>query len=211
MPKKGTKVKDKWREKTWLTVLAPTAFGSKPVASIPVTDLEHAVNRTVETTLFDLLQQDPSHYNIKLYFKITKIEGEIAYTIFKGHEYSREFIKSLIRRGSSMVNFISDYKTRDGYKVRVYVSAFTQGRVNSSKKSSMRKAADAVLKEKAASLPYDQFIQEVVLGKLGADVFGEAKKIAALRHMDIRKTKLVSMPEEPKKGREEAAMSATPA
>ncbi|MDG6933894.1 MAG: 30S ribosomal protein S3ae [Nitrososphaerota archaeon] len=209
MPKRSTKVKDKWREKTWITILTPKSFGNKPIASIPVTDVEHAMNRTVETTLFDLLQQDPAHYNIKLFFKIAEVEGETAYTIFKGHEYSREFIKSLVRRGSSMINFISDYRTRDGYVVRVYVSAFTQGRVNSSKKSSMRKAADSVLKEKAASLPYDQFIQEVVLGKLGADVFGEAKKVAALRHMDIRKTKLISMPEETRKKKEE--IPATPA
>jgi small subunit ribosomal protein S3Ae len=209
MPKRSTKVKDKWREKTWLKVLAPKAFGGKEVANIPVTNVEDATNRTVETTLFDLLQQDPQHYNVKLYFKIDKVQGDEAHTIFKGHEYSREFMKSLVRRGSSMVSFISDYKTKDGYKVRVYVSAFTQGRVNSSKKSSIRKAADSVLKEKTSSLPYDQFAQEVVLGKLGADIFGEAKKVTALRHMDIRKTKLVSFPS-PKR-REKEQVAPTPA
>lgn len=202
MPRKAAKVKDKWREKVWLTVIAPKVFGSVEVAEIPVTDVNNTTNRTVEATLFDLLKQDPQHYNIKLYFKIDKIEGDRAYTIFKGHEYSREFMKSLIRRGSSMVNYIGDYITRDGYKVRVYVSAFTQTRINSSKKSSIRKAADVVLKEKASSLSYDQFVQEVVLGKLGADIFAEAKKVTAIRQLNIRKTKLISMPE--MKEREEA-------
>jgi len=196
MPKRAPKVKDKWREKIWISVLAPKSFGSIEVAEIPVTKVDYALGRTVESTLFDLLKQDPQHYNIKLYFRIDKVEGNRAYTTFKGHEYSREFMKSLVRRGSSMVNFIGDYVTRDGYKVRVYVSAFTQGRVNSSKKSSIRKAADSVLKQKASGLTYDQFIQEVVLGKLGADIFAEAKKVTAIRQLNIRKTKLIRMPEE---------------
>ncbi|MEM0117613.1 MAG: 30S ribosomal protein S3ae [Conexivisphaerales archaeon] len=196
MPKRAPKVKDKWREKKWISVLAPKSFGSLEVAEIPVTSVENAVGRTVEATLFDLLKQDPQHYNIKLYFKIDKIDDSRAYTTFKGHEYSREFMKSLVRRGSSMVNFIGDYTTRDSYKVRVYVSAFTQGRVNSSKKSSIRKAADSVLKEKASTLTYDQFVQEVVLGKLGADIFAEAKKVTALRQLNIRKTKLIHAPAE---------------
>lgn len=208
MPKRAPKVKDKWREKIWVTVLSPKSFGSLEVAEIPVTNVENAIGRTVETTLFDLLKQDPQHYNIKLYFRIEKIEGNRAYTMFKGHEYSREYMKSLVRRGSSMVNFINDYVTKDGYKVRVYVSAFTQSRVNSSKKSSIRKAADMVLKQKAPSLTYDQFVQEVVLGKLGADIFAEAKKVTALRQLSIRKTKLVSAPRE--KQENEELIAATP-
>jgi len=198
MPKRAPKIKDKWREKTWISVLTPKSFGSIEVAQIPVTKVEYALGRTVESTLFDILKQDPQHYNIKLYFRIDKIEEERAYTTFKGHEYSREFMKSLVRRGSSMVNFIGDYTTRDGYVVRVYVSAFTQGRVNSSKKSSIRKAADSVIKEKVPSLTYDQFVQEVVLGKLGADIFAEAKKVTAIRQLNIRKTKLIHTPEEKK-------------
>ncbi|MEM3684727.1 MAG: 30S ribosomal protein S3ae [Conexivisphaerales archaeon] len=194
MPRKTTKVKDKWREKTWLQVYAPSTFGSVAVAKIPVTDVANAAVRTVETTLFDLLKQDPNHYNIKLYMKIERVEGDNAYTIFKGHEYSREFMRSLVRRGSSMVNYVSDYKTRDGYVLRIYVIAFTEGRVNGSKKAGIRKAADKILKEKASSMTYDQFVQEIVLNKVASDIFNEAKKVTALRHLGIRKTKLILQP-----------------
>ena len=37
----------------------------------------------------------------------------------------------------------------------------------------------------------DQFVQEMVLGKIASDIYNEAKKVAPLRHVGIRKSKLV--------------------
>jgi len=51
-----------------------------------------------------------------------------------------------------------------------------------------------VLEEKASSLTFDQFVQEAVLGKIASDIYNEAKKITPLRHVGIRKSKLVSRP-----------------
>lgn len=195
MVKKGGKVKDKWKLKKWVTVLASQSFGNAPIATIPITDEEHAIGRVVETTLYDILKQDPQHYSFKLYFQIFKIENEFAYTIFKGHEYAREYLRSLVRRGSSMADFIRDYKTKDGYTIRVYCVAFSQGKMNSSKKHDIRLIMDKIISERASSLTYDQFAQEMVLQKIASDVYNEAKKVTHLRHVGIRKSKLVSRPE----------------
>jgi small subunit ribosomal protein S3Ae len=137
------------------------------------------------------VKQDPQQYVYKLYFQITEVQDGVAKSILKAYEYSREYLKSLIRRGSSMVTFIKDYVTKDGITVRVYVVAFTQKRINSSRKHAIRMAADKVLQEKTASLTYDQFAQEAVLSKVGSDIHNEARKIAALRHVGIFKFKLV--------------------
>jgi small subunit ribosomal protein S3Ae len=40
----------------------------------------------------------------------------------------------------------------------------------------------------------DQFAQEIVLGKIASDIYNEAKKVAPLRHVGIRKSKLVAQP-----------------
>jgi small subunit ribosomal protein S3Ae len=187
------KVKDKWREKKWLMVEAPQSFGGTVLASIPVTDPGKAIGRVLETTLFDLLKQDIQQYTIKLYFQIVKVEGERALTILKSEEYSRDYLRSLIRRGSSMVNMIKDYTTKDGFKVRVYVVAFTQFRINSSRKKSIREAADKVISEKAKNMTYDQFSQEVVYGKMTSEILNEAKKVTPIRHIGVRKMKLISV------------------
>lgn len=198
MPKRVAKVRDKWKLKTWVTVLASPSFGNAPIARVPITDLEKTGGRVIETTLYDILKQDPQHYSFKLYFQVHKIEGDNAYTVLKGHEYSREFLRSLVRRGSSQADFIKDYKTKDGYVVRVYCVAFSQGQMNTSKKHDLRAIMDRVIGERASGLTYDQFAQELVLQKVASDVYNEAKKITHLRHVGVRKSKLISRPEEKK-------------
>ena len=187
------KVKDKWREKKWLTIEAPQSFGGTVLASIPTTDPEKALGRVLEITLFDLLKQDPQQYTIKLFFQVTKVEGDRALTILKSQEYSRDYLRSLVRRGSSMVNMIRDYTTIDGFKVRVYVIAFTQFRINSSRKRAIREAAHNVVSEKASNMTYDQFSQEVVYGKMASDILNEARKVTPIRHIGVRKIKLISI------------------
>ena len=195
MPKKVAKVRDKWKLKSWVTVLASPSFGSAPIARIPLTDAEKPGGRVVETTLYDLLKQDPQHYSFKVFFQVDRVEGESAHTIFRGHEYSREFLRSLIRRGSSMSDFIREYQTKDGFKVRVYCIALSAGKMNSSKKHDLRVIMDKVISERAANLTYEQFAQELVLQKVASDVYNEAKKVTHLRHVGVRKSKLVSRPE----------------
>ena len=53
---------------------------------------------------------------------------------------------------------------------------------------------DRIVKEKAAALTIDQFVQEMVLGKIASDIYNESKKVAPLRHVGIRKSKLVFAP-----------------
>ncbi len=195
MPKKVAKVRDKWKLKSWVTVTASPSFGNAPIAKIPLTDVEKPEGRVIETTLYDILKQDPQHYAFKLFFQVDRVDGETAYTVFKGHEYSREFLRSLIRRGSSMSDFIRDYTTKDGYVVRVYCTALSQGKMNSSKKHDLRVIMDQVIRDKAASMNYEGFVQELVLQKVASDVYNEAKKVTHLRHVGVRKSKLISRPE----------------
>jgi small subunit ribosomal protein S3Ae len=196
LPKKVTgKVRDKWKLKQWVTVLASPSFGNAPIGRVPITDVEKPAGRVVETTLYDILKQDPQHYSFKLYFQIDRVDGDTAYTILKAHEYSREYLRSLIRRGSSMSDFIKDYKTKDGYLVRVYTITLSQGRMTASKKHEIRMITDKIIGERAASLAYDQFVQETVLQKLASDVYNEAKNVTRLRHVGVRKTKLISRPQ----------------
>ena len=195
MPKRVSgKVRDKWKLKRWVTVLASPSFGNAPIGRVPITDVEKPQGRVVETTLYDILKQDPQHYSFKLYFQIDRIEGDTAYTILKGHEFSREYLRSLIRRGSSMSDLVKDYKTKDGYTCRVYTIALSQGRMNTSKKHEIRMMMDKVIGDRAAALTYDQFVQETVLQKIASDVYNEAKKVTRLRHVGVRKTKLIGRP-----------------
>jgi small subunit ribosomal protein S3Ae len=148
----------------------------------------------MENTMFDVLKQDPTQHQTKVFVQIENIAEGSATTVFKGHEYAKEFLRSLIRRGSSMITFVHDYKTADGYIFRVEVLAFSQRRLNSSKKHQIRLISHNQLIASIAKLTVDQFVQEVTIGKMGADLLAEAKKIASLRHIVIKKTNLISTP-----------------
>ena len=62
--------------------------------------------------------------NTKSISRLDKIDGDKALTIFKRYEYSKEFLRSLVRRGSSKINFIMDIKTKDGYIFRIKIIGF---------------------------------------------------------------------------------------
>ena len=106
-----------------------------------------------------------------------------------------------------MVTFTHDYTTTDGHTFRVTMIAFTHRRVNSSKKHEIRLIAQKIISERIPQMTVDQLIQEITVNnsgedipretnsKLGATVLDQAKKITAIRHLGIRKTKLVSTAE----------------
>jgi small subunit ribosomal protein S3Ae len=137
--------------------------------------------------------------NIKLYFEIVKIDGLKAETVLKGHEYAREYLRSLVRRWSSRVDASINLATKDGFKVRVFPVAFTRKRIRLSQESAIRKIMIEVVLERGQKLTFDQLAQECVLGKLASDIFHRITKICPLRHVGIRKTKLLSMPVPPSK------------
>jgi len=187
------RVRDKWRSKRWFTVVAPEYFGSVEIGSVVADDPQKLIGRTVESTLYDVTE-DFAHQYMKMYFQIIDVEGKRALTTFKGHEYARDYLRSLVRRRTTRIDCIVDVMTKDGYKLRVSAVAFTLTRIKTSQEKEIRAVMKRVIEEKAASLNFNQFVQEAVLGKIASDIYNEAKKIVPLRHVGIRKSRLLSRP-----------------
>ena len=193
---KGKHVRDKWRSKSWYMVVAPPFFGNVELGTVPAEEQEQLIGRVIEATLYDITS-DFSHQNLKMFFQISEIDGKTARTIFKGHEYARDYLRSLVRRRTTKVDGLFNLTTKDGYKLRVAVSALTLSRIKTSQEKIIRNIMEKTINEKAAALTLDQFVQEVVLGKIASDIYNEAKKVAPLRHVGIRKSKLLAQPAQP--------------
>jgi small subunit ribosomal protein S3Ae len=179
--------------KEWYDVYSPPYFGENVVASIPCQDPATLVGRVVETTLYDITN-DFAHQSIKLYFLVVNSRDHRADTILKSHEYATDYLRSLVRRGSTRMDGIFNATTRDQFSTRISVVAFTRDRIKASQEHGVRQIMKQIVDEKSASLNYDQLSQEVVLGKLGSDIYNLAKKLAPLRHVGVRKSKLLSIP-----------------
>lgn len=191
MARRKGRVKDKWREKKWVTVNAPDSFNNVPIAYVPITDDENARGRVLEVTLYDILKGDPSQHQYKMYFQIDKVENDKASSIFKRFEYSKEFLRSLVRRGSSKVNFIIDAKTKDGYIFRIKVIALTHRQLNTSRKHSLRLIARDIINKTVPEMTIDQFVQATCYGKINSDIMAAAKKVIRIRHVGLEKVKLI--------------------
>ena len=191
MARRKGRIKDKWREKRWVNVSAPDSFNNVPIAYVPITDDENAAGRVIEITLFDILKGDPSQHQYKLYFQINKIDGENASTIFKRFEYSKEFLRSLVRRGSSKINFIVDIKTKDGYIFRVKIIALTYKPLNTSRKHALRIIARDVINNTVPEMTIDQFVQATCYSKMNSDLMAAFKRVIKVRHVGLEKVKLI--------------------
>jgi len=189
--RKSRKIKDKWKEKKWVSVSAPDSFNNVHIADIPITDEEKAKGRVIEVTLFDILKGDPSQYQYKLYFQIDKVVGEKATTIFKRYEYAKEFLRSLVRRGSSKINFVIDAKTKDGYVFRIKVIALSHRELNSSRQHALRLIAREIIEKSVPNMTIDEFVQASCYNKINSDIMAATKKIIHLRHVGLEKIKLV--------------------
>ena len=189
--RKSRKIKDKWKEKKWVSVSAPDSFNNVHIADIPITDEEKAKGRVIEVTLFDILKGDPSQYQYKLYFQIDKVVGEKATTIFKRYEYAKEFLRSLIRRGSSKISFVIDTKTKDGYVFRIKVIALSHRELNSSRQHAVRLIARKIIEKSVPNMTIDEFVQASCYNKINSDIMAATKKIIHLRHVGLEKVKLV--------------------
>ena len=196
MVRKTRKIKDKWKEKKWITVLAPDSFNNIPVAYIPITNEKTAIGRVVEVTLFDILKGDPSQHQYKLFFKINQVTGEKATTIFKRYEYAKEFLRSLIRRGSSKINFIMDAKTKDGYIFRIKILTLSHRELNTSRQHALRVEAKKQIEKTVPQMTIDEFVQAACYGKINSDIMAATKKIIHVRHVGLEKVKLLRTSEE---------------
>jgi len=191
--KRRGRTKDKWRDKKWYKVVSPPYFGGVELGAIPADDPAKLVGRIVDGTLYDITN-DFAHQYLKLYFRVEDVEGKTARTVFKGHEYSRDYLRSLVRRRTTRVDGIFNVATKDNYGLTLAVSVFTLSRIKTSQEHEIRVIMNNIIKEKASALTFDQFVQELVLGKIASDIYNEAKKISPLRHVGVRKSKLTIQP-----------------
>ena len=196
MVRKTRKIKDKWKEKRWVTVFAPESFNNIPIAYVPITSDKTAVGRVVEVTLFDILKGDPSQHQYKLFFQINKVTEEKATTVFKRYEYAKEFLRSLIRRGSSRINFVIDAKTKDGYVFRIIILTLSHRELNTSRKRALRLEAKKQIERIVPQMTIDEFVQAACYGKINSDIMAATKKIIRVRHVGLEKVRLLRTSEE---------------
>jgi small subunit ribosomal protein S3Ae len=183
------------QQKRWYTVLAPEQFGREELGATPADEPEQLYDRTIETTLGDL-KNDASENNTKLKFRINDVGSDTAYTEFVKHELTRDYVRSLVRRGSSKVEAFITVLTTDDYRVQIQPVALTTKDADESQEKAIRRTMIDMVEETAVDHSFEDLIDTVVEGRLSSAIYNEAKTIYPLRRVEIQKARLQAHPEE---------------
>jgi small subunit ribosomal protein S3Ae len=182
-------------EKQWYTVLASEEFERDKVGATLAEESDQVLGRTLETTLGDL-RNDASGNNTKLTFKINEVASDTAYTEFIKHEMTRDYMRSLVRRGSSKIQAYVTALTADDYRVQIQPVALTTKSTDESQEKAVRRTMIDRVESAATERTFDDLVDSVVEGRLSSAIYTEAKTIYPLRRVEVQKMTLEARPEE---------------
>jgi len=183
------------RGKRWYTIFAPEQYDRAELGQTVADEPEKVIGRTIETTLGELTD-DAGANNTKLTFKITDVGSDSAYTEFVKHELTRDYLRSLVRRGASKIDATITVLTTDDYRVRVQPVAFTTKKADRSQEQAIRRIMIDIIEDAAAERDFKSFVESAVEGRLSSAIYGEAKTVYPLRRVEIQKLTLEARPEE---------------
>jgi len=187
------KIKDKWKAKSWYKIVTPESFGLKEIAETPSETPEQLLGRIAETTLYNLNGDIKKEY-VKLFFKVMKVDGNQAHTMFIGHDVTQDYIRRLVRRRKSRIDAIFPLTTTDGYKIRVKVTAIADRRLNSSLKSAIRKKIIEAVMDKGTKMPFYEFINYMLSENIVQDIEKNVRTVYNIKKIEVRKSNLILKP-----------------
>jgi len=183
------------RGKDWYKILASQEFDRAELGETPADEPEALHERKIETTLSEITD-DFSENNTKVLFQVTEVGKDSVYTEFKGHELTRDYIRSLVRRGTSKIGDVITVRASDDYRVQLQPVAFTAKEADDSQEKSIRSRMNRIVSTKGEELTFEELIDAVVSGRLSSAVYNEAKEVYPVRRVEVQKSKVLATPEE---------------
>ncbi len=192
---KGRRVtRDTWKTKSWYDIRTPQTFGGDLIGTTPANDPSNLMGRVAEVSLKDLTNDHQKHM-VRLYFKIDGVAGNNATTQFVGHDTTREYLKSLVRRRRSKIVVIKDVRTKDNYKIRVKAMVLTAVRARDHHKRDIRKRMEYIIGAMAKNSTFPEFVQAMLLGGLGSKIYATCKRIMPMKRVEIYKSEVLEFGE----------------
>jgi small subunit ribosomal protein S3Ae len=188
------KVVDKWKEKSWYEVTAPSYITDKSLGETPASEPEKLYGRVIEMAKMGVVEDLYYDINLKVRFKITKVEGNVCRTEFVGHEVAKEQIRSQIRRNRTKIEAIQNVVTKDKARLRVSSIVITPMRCGTSTQKDVRKTIVDIVKGTAKEQNFVDFAKNLVGGSISSELKKAVGKIYPVVLVDVRKSKVLVLP-----------------
>lgn len=180
-----------WKAKSWYKVFAPEVLGKTHIGDTIANDPESVVGRILQTTLGEIIN-DYARQNVKMKFKIANVAGDSAYTEFVGHEITRDYLRSMIKRRTSRIDCHVPVTTKDGKRVDLTVTCFTLTRANLSQAHEIRGIIASMVSKMGSEADMNGIISGIVNGDFSREVFKAVKPVFPVRRVEVIKSKLTT-------------------
>ena len=178
-----------WKAKSWFKVHVPDNLGKAYIGDTIANDAESVVGRIMTATLGEITN-DYAKQHMKMSFKIATVTGDSAYTEFVGHEVTRDYLRSLVKRRSSRIDCIVPVTTKDGKKVRLTICCYTFARANISQEHAIRNAIMQAIAAQSSAWDLNTLLNGIVSGEISRDLFKTIKTIYPTRRVEVIKSKV---------------------
>jgi small subunit ribosomal protein S3Ae len=178
-----------WKAKSWFKVYVPDNLGKAYIGDTIANDVESVKGRIMQSTLGEIMN-DYARQHVKMSFKITSVTGDAAYTEFVGHEVTRDYLRSLVKRRSSRVDCYVPVVTRDAKKILLTISCYTFARANIAQEHAIRTVIMANVAAQSQAWDLTTVVNGIVSGEISRDLFKAVKTIYPTRRVEIIKSKV---------------------
>jgi small subunit ribosomal protein S3Ae len=178
-----------WKAKSWYKVYTPDNLGKTFIGDTIANDPESVVGRVMQTTLGEITN-DYARQNVKMRFRVASVAGDSAYTEFIGHEMTRDYLRSLVKRRTSRVDCHIPITTKDGKRVELTVTCYTLTRANLSQVHAIRSMITQRVTEWATAGDMNQLLNGIIAGEISKELFKVLKLVFPIRRVEIIKSKV---------------------
>jgi len=179
----------KLKGKDWYEITAPKFFGDFVIGETMALEPEQLKGRVIETSLTDITG-DPNKYYFKFYFKIEDVKNKKAITKFIGHDCTKDFISRIVSSRKTRIDTNDTIKLKDS-EIKVKSIAISNRKVSQAVEAKIRRIIRNTVISELEKLKAEEFIREIIDGKIQAKIRKDVSKVYPLRFFEFRKTEVL--------------------
>ena len=176
--------------KEWYKIIAPPNFGEKEIGKTLATEPSKLIGKRVSLSAIELTDNFSKYY-LKLNFKVSKVNNQMAFTDFDGSECLRDYLSRMILRRVRRIDTVQDFTTSDGKKIRVKGLGIIGRRVKSSIQKELSNRIKDILKSTIPNITLDDFVEKIISDEIKHRILQQVRNTYPLRNFEIRKTEVI--------------------
>lgn len=194
MVKAKRTTKDPWKAKEWYAIHASPSFNNVLIGNTPASDPALLIGRVVKTSLSEITgeRRDFKKQKQSLSFRITEVKGQEATSEFIGNSITRDYARSMGKRGSGKFYGSFVINTEDAKSIKVKITGISSKKLSHEQRAEISNITLKILQADAKEKTLPDFVQNILFGKLGSKMFTSANKVYPMKFMAVTKTEVVA-------------------